>query len=112
MPCTRVNCPLIGRRRKMQDDIGQPDNSFKTLSMVEIGKQGLGAGPPPVCRHGCIAEQGKDPVAPGEVRKNAAGDVSAADDKYFLHGGIVADQGKQLDEPSDQRHTQRPQICR
>jgi hypothetical protein len=46
------------------------------------------------------------------VRKNAAGNVSAADDKYFLHGSIVADQGKQLDEPSDQRHTERPQICR
>jgi hypothetical protein len=49
---------------------------------------------------------------PGNVGNNAAGDVSAANDKYFLHGGIVADEGKQLDELSDQRHTQRTQICR
>lgn len=96
----------------MQDDIGQPGNTVKTLPVVEIGDQGLCAGSTPVLRPRRIAQHGKDPVVRAKVGKNAAGDVSAADDKYFLHGSIVADQGKQLDEPSDQRHTQRPQICR
>ncbi len=105
MLCPCIAVALAGWWCQMQHHVSQTGDAAQTAGIVEIGQQGLGTGPPPVCRQGCIAQQGKDSVAPGEVRKNAAGNVSAADDKYFLHGGIVADQGKQLDEPSDQRHT-------
>jgi len=96
MSRAQIDHSLIRGRSEMQDDVGKPGQAAQTGTPVEVGKQGLSAAGTPVRRPCRIAQQGKDLVAPGKVRKNAAGNVSAADDKYFLHGGIVADQGKQM----------------
>ena len=84
----------VGRRWcQVQDNIGKAGNAGQASRQIEVGQQGLGTGFPPVCSLGRIAQQGMNAwmrSLPGKKGKNAAGDVPAADDQYFLHAGIVA----------------------
>ncbi len=81
----------------MQNDVGQTGKTVKAARFIKIGNQRAGAGLTPVAGLGRITHQGKDrgkiartQSVPGETGKNAAGDVPAADNQYFLHAGIVA----------------------
>lgn len=75
----------------MQDDVGQAAQAVQAAPPVEIAKHRHGAGPAPLGGASDIAHQRIDAVLRGELGKDAAGDVPAADDQDFLHAGIVAD---------------------
>ena len=83
----------IWRGREVQHDVGQTGDTGQTAGRIEIRQQGPGAGVAPVSGLGRIAQQGMDAgtrSVPGKTGKDAAGNVSAADNQYFLHAGIVA----------------------
>ena len=80
----------------MQDEVGEPGKAPEAAAVVEIGKQRHRSAGSPVHRPCRVAQQGEDAMTPDQGRENAAGDVAAADDENFLHGGIVADQGKPM----------------
>ena len=77
----------------MQHDVGKTGNASQTAGHIEIGEQRPGTGLSPFGSLGRIAQQGMDAgtrSVPGKTGKDAAGNVSAADNQYFLHAGIVA----------------------
>lgn len=76
----------------MQHMIGQAGQAPQAGRVVEIGQQRLRSGNAPHGRPAGIAQHGIDAVAADKKGKSAAGNVSAADNEYFLHGCIVADQ--------------------
>ena len=83
----------IWRGREVQHDVGQTGDTCQTAGHIEICQQGPGTGIAPVSGLGRIAQQGMDAgtrSVPGKTGKDAAGNVSAADNQYFLHDGIVA----------------------
>ena len=78
---------------QVQHDVGQTGNSRQTAGHIEIRQQGPSTGIAPVSCLGRIAQQGMNAGTrsePGKTGKDAAGNVSAADNQYFLHAGIVA----------------------
>jgi len=75
----------------VQHMIGQTGQPSQTGWFVEIGKHGRDAGAAPLGHPAGIAQHGIDAIAADKTGKSAAGNVSAADDQYFLHGCIVAD---------------------
>ncbi len=92
MPGARVAATFAGRRCEMQHDIGETGQTQQARRPIEIGQHRPGTGGTPDGGTAGIANQGIDAAAVGKTGKNAAGNVSAADDQYFLHGCIVADQ--------------------
>jgi len=92
MPGARVVEPFAGRWCEMQHGIGQTGQTLQAGRLIEIGQHRPGAGQAPFGSTAGIAQQGMDATAVSKAGKNAAGNVSAADDQYFLHGCIVADQ--------------------
>ena len=83
----------IRRWRQVQHNVSQTGDTGQTAGRIEICQQGSGTGAAPVSGLGRIAQQGMDAgtrSVPGKTGKDAAGNVSAADNQYFLHAGIVA----------------------
>ena len=77
----------------MQHDVGQTGDTGQTAGRIEIRQQGPGTGVAPISRLGRIAQKGindETRSVPVKTGKDAAGNVSAADNQYFLHAGIVA----------------------
>lgn len=91
-----VELPFAGRRRKVQDHIGQTGQTIQTRPIIKIGEQRNRPGLAPLPGTTGIAQQGVDAVAAGKAGEDAAGNVPAADDQYILHGGIVADDEGEL----------------
>ena len=75
----------------MQDDVRQAAQAIQAVAYVEIAEDRYGAGATPLGGASGMTHQGENPVLRGELGKDAAGDVPAADDQDFLHAGIVAD---------------------
>ena len=83
----------FGRRwSQMQYMIGQTGQPLQAAPLVEIGEQRPGTGSAPLGSPAGIAQHGIDAIAVNKAGKSPAGHVSAADNEYFLHGCIVADQ--------------------
>lgn len=76
----------------MQDAVGQTGQAGKAGPVVQIGQNRCGTGVSPLSRAICIAQQGIRPDTRGKLGQDAAGDVPAANDQYFLHVGILAEQ--------------------
>jgi len=76
----------------MQHVVGQTGDALQAGPVIEIGKQRPDAGSTPLGSATGVAQHGIDAIAVDQAGKSAAGNVSAADDEYFLHGCIVADQ--------------------
>jgi len=43
MACTRINGAAFGRRRKMQNDVGKPGDSFQASRAIKISDDRPGA---------------------------------------------------------------------
>jgi CDP-4-dehydro-6-deoxyglucose reductase, E3 len=91
MPGARIRFTTCRWWRQVQDDVGQTAEPTQAMAPVEITGHWYGTGATPVDSASRIAQQGVDTVLRGELDKDAAGDVPAADDQDFLHAGIVAD---------------------
>ena len=76
----------------MDDDLGQAGQTAQTGRIIQIGQYGSGTQCPPFGGAAGVAQQGINLAMPGKQREDAAGDVPAADNQYFLHAGIVAEQ--------------------
>ena len=75
----------------MDDQIGQAGKPGQTGAVVEVGDQRNGTGRTPFPGTRGVAQDGMNAVAAGKMGEHAAGNVSAADNQYFLHAGIVAE---------------------
>ena len=75
----------------MQHGISQAGQALQAGAVVEIGEHRRRAGSAPIGGRRGIAQQGVNAGARGNQREDAAGDVPAANDQYFLHAGIVAE---------------------
>ena len=75
----------------MNNDIRQTRQPAQTARFVKIGKHDCRTGLSPCSTGQRVAQHSVDAVMRLQLGKNAAGDVPAADKKYFLHVGIVAD---------------------
>ena len=75
----------------MNDDIDQTSKPAQTARFVEVSKHDFGTGLSPRGTGQRIVQHSVNAVMRLQLGKNAAGDVPAADKKYFLHVGIVAD---------------------
>ena len=92
MPGARIEQAFGRRRCQVQHVIGQTGQTLQAVGIIEISEQRPGTGGAPFGQPAGIAQHGMDAIAADKAGKSAAGNVSAADDEYFLHGCIVADQ--------------------
>ena len=59
MACTRIDRAAFGRRCKMQNDVGQPGDSFQARRAIKISDDGSGAAETPECHLCRVAQQGE-----------------------------------------------------
>ena len=59
MACTRIHGAAFGWWCKMQNDVGQPGNSFQASRAIKIGDDGPGAAEAPECHLRRVAQQGE-----------------------------------------------------
>ena len=76
----------------MQDNVGQAGDALQAATVVEVGQYWRRTSHAPLGGSRHVAQQCIDASAAGKTGKDAAGDVPAANNQYFLHGCIVADQ--------------------
>jgi len=59
MARTRIDGAAFGRRRKMQNDVGQPGDSFQASRTIEVGDDRPGAAETPECHLCGVTQQGE-----------------------------------------------------